>query len=128
MLNSWGALLLQNILALFVTPDDCWNSSTRQNGQAKEDKQDISAVKTAESDDEDSGKKQRADDSSAGDRMSRRRWLLVRRMTAVMNKNEQGRAELDSHCDTCSIGKDAVLVYDTGHTVSVEPFDSFNEM
>lgn len=45
-------------------------------------------------------------------------------MTAAMSQQGPGRAELDSHCDTCSFGRDAVLVYDTGHTVSVEPFIS----
>ena len=41
-----------------------------------------------------------------------------------MQQHAPGRAELDSHCDTCSFGKDAVLVYDTGETVSVAPFIS----
>ena len=31
---------------------------------------------------------------------------------------------MDSHADTCSFGNDAVPVYDTGQTVSVDPFIS----
>jgi len=33
-------------------------------------------------------------------------------------------AELDSHADTCTFGKGAYIVQDTGHTISV---DGFNE-
>ena len=32
------------------------------------------------------------------------------------------RAELDSNCDTCTFGKGAWVVHDTGQTVSVDPF------
>jgi hypothetical protein len=32
------------------------------------------------------------------------------------------RTELDSHADTCTFGKGAYVCYDTGETVSVEPF------
>ena len=39
-----------------------------------------------------------------------------------MRQKGPGRAELDSHCDTCSFGHDAVLVYDTGQRVAVNGF------
>lgn len=32
------------------------------------------------------------------------------------------RAELDSHCDTCTLGSNCTVVYDTGQTFTVEPF------
>lgn len=46
----------------------------------------------------------------------------LQRVAAAMQQKGPGRAELDSHCDTCSFGHDAVLVYDTGQRVAVDGF------
>lgn len=49
---------------------------------------------------------------------------MLQRVAAAVQKQGPMRAEMDSHCDTCSFGSDAVLVHDTGQVVSVDPFIS----
>ncbi|GAX10696.1 hypothetical protein FisN_14Lu214 [Fistulifera solaris] len=85
--------------------------------KAKSETRNASAVETADSDSDDVVE-------TTGDCMSQRPSLSVQRIAAALQQQASGRAELDLHCDTCSFGKDAVLVYDTGKTVLVEPFIS----
>lgn len=48
---------------------------------------------------------------------------ITRVQASVSSTTAEGsRAELDSHADTCSFGRDAYVVHDTGQTISVTGF------
>ena len=46
----------------------------------------------------------------------------IRPTISAIHANHGSKAELDSHADTCSFGRNAYLVRDTGETVSVGGF------
>jgi len=50
--------------------------------------------------------------------------LSTEHVISALDRSDQSitRAELDSNCDTCTLGRDCTVVYDTGQTVTVEPF------
>jgi len=48
--------------------------------------------------------------------------MAVRAIKAMQDSPTIYRAEVDSNCDTCTFGKSAYIVNDTGRIVSVDPF------
>ena len=49
--------------------------------------------------------------------------IRPRRVSTLTSNNKEISLELDSHADTCCVGKDALVVYDYDRPVTVSGYD-----